>query len=126
MDQLVNGLEGVSSATLVGLGVLVVVELTLMVAALVSLVRRPASAVRGPKWLWALVVVFVNTIGPILYFALGRAPESVDVAPPTGVTTSERADSVADVLYGGNPPTATPDAGSAGTLAGERPPGDAS
>jgi len=48
----------------------VVIELALMIAALVDLVRREGT--RGPKWVWALVIVLVNFIGPIIYFVIGR------------------------------------------------------
>jgi hypothetical protein len=48
----------------------VVIELALMIAALVDLVRREQT--RGPKWVWALVIVLVNFIGPIIYFVIGR------------------------------------------------------
>ncbi|WP_370962595.1 PLD nuclease N-terminal domain-containing protein [Amycolatopsis sp. cg9] len=37
-----------------------------------DLARRPAARVRGPKWVWALVIA-VNFVGPVLYFARGRA-----------------------------------------------------
>ncbi|MCA9935074.1 MAG: PLDc_N domain-containing protein [Ardenticatenaceae bacterium] len=49
---------------------LVVVQLLLMVTALIDLSKRPST--RGPKWAWALVIIFVNIIGPIIYFVLGR------------------------------------------------------
>ena len=48
----------------------VVIELALMIAALVDLVRREQT--RGPKWAWALVIVLANFIGPIVYFVIGR------------------------------------------------------
>ena len=43
-------------------------------AALVDLKRRPASQIRGPKWLWATVVTVVSSAGvvPISYFVFGR------------------------------------------------------
>jgi hypothetical protein len=41
-----------------------------MIFALVDLIRRERT--KGPKWLWALIIVFVNLIGPILYFIIGR------------------------------------------------------
>lgn len=47
------------------------VELTLLVAALVDLKRRPAELVRGRKGVWA-AVSFVNFVGPLSYFAFGR------------------------------------------------------
>ncbi len=51
----------------------ILIQLGLMVAALVDLVKRPKT--RGPKWLWVVVVVFINLIGPIIYFVVGREEE---------------------------------------------------
>jgi len=48
----------------------IVIQLILLVAALVDLIRRPQT--RGPKWVWVLIIVLVNFIGPIIYFVLGR------------------------------------------------------
>ena len=47
------------------------VQFTLQFLALRDLRRRPADEVRGPKWFW-LPVTFVNVVGPIVYFLLGR------------------------------------------------------
>jgi len=47
-----------------------ILQLVLVVAALVDLLRRERT--RGPKWVWLLVILFVNFIGPIIYFMLGR------------------------------------------------------
>ena len=51
-----------------------VAEGILKVAALIDLKRRPASQIRGPKWLWATMVTVVSSAGlvPISYFVLGR------------------------------------------------------
>jgi hypothetical protein len=51
-----------------------VAESILKGAALIDIKRRPANEVRGPKWLWALVVGVVNSAGvaPISYFVVGR------------------------------------------------------
>ncbi len=46
------------------------VELALTTVALVDLVRRPRTQIRGPKALWG-VGVFVQPIGPIAYLAAG-------------------------------------------------------
>ncbi|MGH3402224.1 MAG: PLD nuclease N-terminal domain-containing protein [Streptosporangiaceae bacterium] len=46
-------------------------ELSLKVAALIDLRRRPPDQVRGPKPLW-VALMFVNLIGPLSYFAFGR------------------------------------------------------
>lgn len=48
----------------------IILELGLMVAALVDLVKREKT--KGPKWVWILVIVFVNLFGPIVYFLVGR------------------------------------------------------
>ncbi len=51
-----------------------VAEGSLKVAALIDIKRRPASQIRGSKWVWAAVVVLVNSFGlaPLSYFAFGR------------------------------------------------------
>lgn len=45
-------------------------QLALLVIALLDLVRREQT--RGPKWAWALVIVLINIIGPIVYLLFGR------------------------------------------------------
>jgi hypothetical protein len=47
---------------------------TLRVAALIDIWRRPASQIRGRKWIWATAVAVVSSAGvlPISYFAFGR------------------------------------------------------
>jgi hypothetical protein len=52
----------------------VVVQFILMAVALVDLARREKT--RGPKWVWALVILFVNIFGPIVYFIFGRVDEN--------------------------------------------------
>ena len=51
-----------------------VAEGGLKVAALIDIKRRPASQIRGSKWVWATGVVLVNSFGlaPLSYFAFGR------------------------------------------------------
>jgi hypothetical protein len=51
-----------------------VAEGALKTAALVDIKRRPAAEIRGSKWLWAVIVVLVNSFGlaPLSYFVLGR------------------------------------------------------
>ena len=49
---------------------LLVLQLILLVTALVSLVK--SEHINGPKWMWALIIVFINIIGPVVYFILGR------------------------------------------------------
>jgi len=54
--------------------VIAVAEGILKLIALIDIKRRPASQIRGPKWLWAPVVAVVNSAGiaPISYFIFGR------------------------------------------------------
>lgn len=52
---------------------LVLIQLGLMTAALIDLSKRETT--RGPKWMWAVIVIFVNMIGPIVYFVVGREEE---------------------------------------------------
>ena len=51
----------------------ILIQFGLMLVALVDLVKRPKT--RGPKWIWVVVVVFINVIGPIIYFVVGREEE---------------------------------------------------
>jgi hypothetical protein len=52
---------------------LLLIQLGLMIAALVDLIKREKT--RGPKWMWIIIVVFVNLIGPIVYFVIAREEE---------------------------------------------------
>ncbi|MBO0991786.1 PLD nuclease N-terminal domain-containing protein [Bacillus sp. SD088] len=45
-------------------------QLILMTVALVSCVKEEET--NGPKWLWVLIIVCINLIGPVLYFIIGR------------------------------------------------------
>jgi hypothetical protein len=51
-----------------------VAEGILKTAAVIDLVRRPGDQIRGSKWVWAPVVIGVNSFGvaPLAYFAFGR------------------------------------------------------
>ncbi len=49
---------------------LVLLQLILMIVALVDLSKREKT--RGPKWLWVIIVVIGELLGPILYFVIGR------------------------------------------------------
>ena len=51
----------------------IIIQLVLMISALADLIRRPH--VKGPKWVWALVIICINLIGPIIYFVAGRQEE---------------------------------------------------
>ncbi|MCM3723827.1 MULTISPECIES: PLD nuclease N-terminal domain-containing protein [Solibacillus] len=49
---------------------LLVLQFVLAAVAIVDIVRSYET--RGPKWVWVLVSLFVNTLGPIAYFLFGR------------------------------------------------------
>lgn len=51
---------------------ILLLQLELMLFALLDLIRRPAAATNGPRWLWALIIIIINIIGPIAYFLAGR------------------------------------------------------
>jgi len=48
----------------------ILLELILLVIALLDLLRREKT--NGPKWLWVLVIIFIQLIGPITYLIIGR------------------------------------------------------
>ena len=60
-----------SHGVLLAIGSLAVIQLVLMITAIVSLVRKKAPA--GVMILWLLLIVLVNIIGPIIYFAIGSS-----------------------------------------------------
>lgn len=53
---------------------ILVVQLLLMIVALVDLARREKT--RGPKWLWSLIIIFGELLGPIIYFVFGRVDDN--------------------------------------------------
>jgi hypothetical protein len=48
------------------------IQVGLMIAALVDLERSERRVRGGSKIVWALVIILVNILGPILYFVAGR------------------------------------------------------
>ena len=51
---------------------IIVIQVGLMIAALIDLGRDERRVRGGNKLVWALVIVFVNLLGPIVYFVAGR------------------------------------------------------
>lgn len=49
---------------------ILIIQLVLIVVALSDLVQRTET--NGPRWLWVIVIIFFNMLGPILYFLVGR------------------------------------------------------
>ncbi len=79
-------MNGVGPEVVLLLGPLIVIEIVLVVWALWDL-TRPGRRVRGEsRLMWALIILLVSTIGPILYFLVGRQegtaePEAAPVWP---------------------------------------------
>lgn len=49
---------------------ILVIQAILLMVALVDLIKIEKT--NGPKWIWAIAILLVNIIGPILYFVFGR------------------------------------------------------
>lgn len=60
-------LEGLNFAVILPI---LIIQLILLIVALIDLIRSEKT--NGPKWVWVLVIVFINIIGPIVYFIFGR------------------------------------------------------
>ena len=61
-----------STSTVLILLPLVLIELGLVVFSLVDLFRPERRVVGNNKLVWALIIVLVGTIGPIVYLLAGR------------------------------------------------------
>ena len=49
---------------------ILLLQLVLMIVALVDLSKRERT--RGPKWMWALIIILGELLGPIIYLVVGR------------------------------------------------------
>jgi hypothetical protein len=49
---------------------LVLAQLALMVFCLIDLSRRERT--KGPKWVWAIVIILGEILGPVIYLLVGR------------------------------------------------------
>jgi hypothetical protein len=62
----------VNSQLLVLLVPLIILQLVLLVVAIVDLTKPERRVRGGNKVVWAVVIVFIQMIGPLLYFLVGR------------------------------------------------------
>ncbi|MDR7239474.1 PLD nuclease N-terminal domain-containing protein [Neobacillus drentensis] len=62
MDVLVNNLPILAP--------IIIIQLILIIVAIIDLIRIETT--NGPKWLWVIIILFINILGPILYFVIGR------------------------------------------------------
>ncbi|CZQ97807.1 Hypothetical protein Tpal_2181 [Trichococcus palustris] len=53
---------------------LVTLQVVLLITALNHLFRHPNVRV-GSKGLWIFIIIFLNIVGPVLYFLLGKGEE---------------------------------------------------
>lgn len=88
---------------LVALGVYVVFQIGIEIYALVKMFQTPEEQLSfGKRWMWVLIILFVNLIGAIIFLVAGRKPAMV--AEPTSAQqapVTDRARRATDVLYGG-------------------------
>jgi len=78
MEQVVTPLDRIIQL-LPYLAPLFLLQLTLQVIALVDLLRRERT--RGPKWIWAVLIILGQLLGAIIYLIFGRKEQSNGVNP---------------------------------------------
>jgi hypothetical protein len=49
---------------------LLLLQLGLQIFSLIDLVRRERT--KGPKWMWAIIIIFGELLGSIVYLLFGR------------------------------------------------------
>ena len=52
----------------------VIIELALMITALIHVLKHPNYKF-GNKAMWVILVVFIQIVGPLVYFVFGRGNE---------------------------------------------------
>jgi hypothetical protein len=52
---------------------LIIIEYGLMIYAIVQLARNEVAYL--PKWGWALIIIFINIIGPVVFLIVGKKKE---------------------------------------------------
>ena len=115
----IHGLDSLTPTTLLLLLPLVVLQFGLLLLAVFDLLRDERQVRGGNKGVWAVVIVFVSLIGPILYFLAGR----VDGPPEP---TTPRDDAMPGWGSPHDPPIVKPRSGTGGGGASELPAGLAS
>lgn len=80
------------------------VQIAIEIWALVVLFRTPEERVLlGKRWIWVLIILFVNLVGAIVFLVVGRKPaEATDplAQGPPATPAADRATRATDVLYG--------------------------
>jgi ABC-2 type transport system ATP-binding protein len=115
-------LDGFDPTILLLVVPLLVLQLGLLIAAVVDLLRDDRHVRGGNKGIWAVIIVFVNLIGPILYFLVGRVdgpPE--ETSPGHGAAPGWGSPHDPPIVAGPEAGTAAPDGPA--TVAGTAVPG---
>lgn len=100
---MITDLSTLPTGVLVALGILALAALLLDAIALIDLYRRPVElVVFCNKWIWLVLILFLNVLGPALYLltARKRASPTATPAPTRGQSKPSGAADVADKLYG--------------------------
>jgi hypothetical protein len=110
MDWMFGGLFGVFM-------LLWILGLAVMIWALVDAVKVPDDSMyqSGNKLVWVLVIVLLNWIGAIIYFAVGRPKPGTTPRTPPGLPRTQEAPGSAEARgpagTGGPPPMPPPPPG---------------
>jgi hypothetical protein len=99
-----SGLAEIPGWLWVVAGLFWLAEIALIIWALVVLFRTPEERVQlGKRWIWVLIILFLNPIGAIVFLIAGRKPAEASDPLAQGAPlapTVDRAAHAADVLYG--------------------------
>ena len=80
----INGLDNINPALIALLIPVLILQVALILLAAFDLLREDRRVRGNSKAMWAVIIVFVNLIGPILYFLIGREDGPVDTTPGPG------------------------------------------
>jgi len=93
-------LTALPTPALIALIVFAVVQVSVELYAIIDIIKRPADRIVGEKkWVWIVLVLFVNLIGGIIYLLVGRKPAEVVETQASNATPDVARDAV-DTLYG--------------------------
>jgi len=63
--------EGISTIDLIKLlAPIIIIQIALIIFTLLKLTKDKVKYL--PKWGWALIILFINLFGPIIYLIIGR------------------------------------------------------
>ncbi len=79
-----NVLDGISPIVIALAIPVAIIQIGLILLAAFDLLREERRVRGGSKAIWAVIIVFVNLIGPIMYFLVGREERPIDEAPVSG------------------------------------------